>query len=66
MQNEFFSKKDCLQEIPAPKRVLLLKKYLFGKSTRFEKVHVLNNYLLCRSSASEVVAVLKKVLIFKK
>ena len=60
MQNEFFSKKDCLQQIPAPKRVPLLKKYLFGKSTRFGKVHVLNNYLRCGSSSSEVVAVLKK------
>ena len=37
---ELSEKRHSSQEIPAPKKVPLLKKQLFGKSTRFEKVQI--------------------------
>ena len=51
----FSEKSHCFQERAAPKKVFLLEKKLFGKSTRFEKVHVLNTYF-------QEVAVLKKMI----
>ena len=59
---ELSEESGSFQEIPAPKKVPLLKKQLFGKSTWFEKVHILNNCLLWRKSYPETVAVLKKYL----
>ena len=41
-QNWLFRKGDFFQEIPAPKKIILPKKLLFGRSTCFEKVRVLN------------------------
>ena len=47
--------------MPVPKKVILLKKKVFGRSTCFEKIHVLNNYLFRRKSSSETAAVLKSI-----
>ena len=49
-------KSDFFQEISAPKKVLPLKKYLFGRSTCFEKEHVLNNYLFWIKNFSKTVS----------
>ena len=42
---ELFRKSDCSQEIPTPKKVLLLEKELFRRTAFLQKVHILNNYL---------------------
>ena len=36
-----FRKSDCFQEIPASKKTIFLKKWLFGRSACVENVHVL-------------------------
>ena len=55
-------KTGCFQDIPVLKKISLLKKQLFGISTCFKEVHVLNNYFCRRKTSSETVPLLKKYL----
>ena len=50
------------QEIPAPKKVIFLKKELLRGSVYYTTINVLTNYLFWRNNSSEVVTVLKKLL----
>ena len=43
-----------LEKVTIFKKYLLLKRFFFGRSPSFEKVHFLNNYLFWRKSSSEM------------